>query len=90
MSTPRTSLRQFSRLTINIEELSDAQGLSSNDSLKRFDILAVSTTNLKVFVYLCKTADIDIISLDFTQRIHFSMNKKLVSRLLLLPPHPSP
>lgn len=76
--TSRTQLRQFTRLTINIEEINDAHGLSNNEIIKKFDLIAVSTTNSKVFTYLCKTADIDIISIDFTQKLHFSMNKKLV------------
>lgn len=75
----RIQLRQLTRLTINIEEINDAQGLVNNEIINKFDILAVSTTNMKVFAYLCKTAEIDIISLDFTQNLQFSMNKKLVS-----------
>jgi ribonuclease P/MRP protein subunit RPP1 len=72
-------IRQFNRLTIAIDDVIDVQYLTAgNETLKQFDIIAVCPGNMKVFAYLCKTAEIDIISLDFTHKIPFSFNKKLL------------
>jgi ribonuclease P/MRP protein subunit RPP1 len=72
-------LRQFSRITISVEEVAEAQILSSsNETLSRFDIIAACPANSKVLGYLCRQGDIDIISLDFTHRLQFPLNKKMV------------
>lgn len=72
-------LRQYSRLTISVEEIAEAQILSSpNDALSRFDIIAACPANSKVLGHLCRQGDIDIISLDFTHRLQFPLNKKMV------------
>lgn len=74
------NLRQFTRVTLFVDDINDAQVLSlTHEGLKRFDIVAASTNDGKVFNYLCTTAEIDIISLDFTRRIQFPLNKKTVS-----------
>jgi ribonuclease P/MRP protein subunit RPP1 len=63
----------------------DAQSLTiGNETLKNFDIIAVCPGNIKVFAYLCKTAEIDIISLDFTHRLPFGLNKKLIDEVASL------
>jgi RNase P/RNase MRP subunit p30 len=73
------SLRQLQRITLTIDDIIDAQSLTSgNELLKSFDIVAVRPENIKIFSYLCKTADIDIICLDFTHRLPFNLNKKLL------------
>jgi RNase P/RNase MRP subunit p30 len=75
-----SSLRQLSRLTVSVEDVTEAQQLTtSNDTLKQFDIIAAAPSNVKVFAHLCKQADIDIIALDFSHRQSFPINKKLVS-----------
>ena len=72
-------IRQYSRLTIAIDDLSDAQILAAgSELLKPYDIIAATPGNIKVFSYLCKQADVDIIALDFTHRIPFAINKKSV------------
>lgn len=73
------NLKQLNRITITIDDIVDAQVLTSgNDFLKKFDLLAVCPGNSKIFSYLCKTAEIDLISIDFTHKIPFPMKKKLV------------
>ncbi len=63
-----------------MDELVDCQSLTAgNEYLKTFDIVAVCPGNSKVFSYLCKTAEIDMISIDFTHKVPFTLNKKLVS-----------
>ena len=72
-------LRQLQRITLTIGDIIDAQSLTSgNEVLKSFDIVAVRPENIKVFNYLCKTADIDVICLDFTHRLPFNLNKKVL------------
>ena len=74
-----TTLRQLSRLTVSVEDVTEAQQLTaSNDTLQQFDIIAATPGNIKVFAHLCKQSDIDIICLDFTHRQSFPINKKLV------------
>ena len=75
-------LKQLNRLTININTIIEAQSLtSSNSILKTYDIVAASTTDIKVFTYLCTQADIDIISLDFTKNL-FSIDKKTLDKAI--------
>lgn len=63
----------------------DAQCLtSSNPQLKVFDIVSVCPGNQKVFNYLCKTAEIDVICFDFTHRLPFNIDKKMVSQRIVL------
>lgn len=74
-----TRLRQFSRITISVDDVAEAQVLSSSqDMLTKFDIIAACPSNSKVLNYLCKQGDVDIISLDFTHRLQFPLNKKTV------------
>jgi len=72
-------LRQLSRLSVMVDDVADAQLLTvGNDVVKEFDIIAATPGNAKIFAHLCKTADIDIISLDMTRKLPFQLNKKLV------------
>jgi RNase P/RNase MRP subunit p30 len=73
-------VEQLSRITVMVDEVVDAQSLTAgNESLKEFDIVAASPGNATVFAYLCKTAEVDIISIDFSRRVPFPMIKKQVS-----------
>ena len=72
-------LRQYKRLSIAFDELIDIQAISGGTDFSRnFDVIAASPLNSKVFSFLCKSADIDIISIDFSHRVSFPLNKKLV------------
>ena len=78
-NNPR-AFQQFSRLTVTMDDMMEAQKLTcSNPLLQRFDIVAVTPGNFKILQYCCRTAEIDLICLDFTHRIPFSLDKKLVS-----------
>ena len=79
-SSSMWSFRQLHRLTITIDDVMDVQSLTStNELLRGFDILAVCPGNYKVFATCCRQADIDVISFDFSHRVPFAINKKLVS-----------
>lgn len=74
-------LRQFTRVTLVIDDIAEAHAIPGYDWIKQFDIIAVCPGNLQVFAHLCKCSDIDIITFDFTHRIPFAINKKLVCDL---------
>jgi RNase P/RNase MRP subunit p30 len=78
-SSSSSSLRQLTRVSLIIDEIKDAHVLhGTNQLLSQFDLVSVCPGNIAVFTYLCKTADIDIISLDFTHKLPFNLNKKLL------------
>ena len=77
-----SDLVQLNRLTVTLDEVVEAQGLTvGNEMLKSFDIIAASPGNAAVFAHLCKTAQVDIITLDFSRRLSFPIIKKQVSSL---------
>lgn len=84
-ATPPNSLRikQYSRLTVPFDEVVDAQSVTGSMEFARsYDIIAACPMNAKVFSYLCKSADIDIIAIDFSHRVPFPLNKKLVKNVM--------
>lgn len=79
------SFHQYSRVTIPIDDMTEAQRLNaSNPVLNQFDIVAVVPGNYKVFSYCCRTADVDLISIDFAHRVPYVLDKKLVSEIRIL------
>ena len=71
------AVRQMSRLTVALDEVIDAQTLTlGNEVLRKFDIIAATPGNAKVFAFLCNTAEVDLIALDFTHKLPFALNKK--------------
>ena len=76
-----TQIEQLNRITVTVDEVVDAQNLTAgNEHLKSYDIVAACPGNAAVFAYLCKTAQVDLISIDFTRRVPFPMIKKQVCR----------
>ena len=76
-SASAKAIRQISCLTVALDEVIDAQTLTlGNEVLRKFDIIAATPGNAKVFAFLCNTAEIDLIALDFTHKLSFSLNKK--------------
>ena len=77
-------LRQLSRITVVVDEVVDAQSLSlGNELIRKFDVVAATPGNGKVFAHLCRTGEVDIISLDFSHKLPFSLNKKLIDEAIL-------
>ncbi len=80
-SSQSTQIQQYNRITLTIDELVDAQQLTAgNEYLRTFDIVSVCPGNAKIFSFLCKSAQIDVISINFAHKIPFTLNKKLVSK----------
>ena len=79
-SAANTELRQFTRVTLVIDDIAEAHAIAGYDWIKQFDIVAVCPGTVQVFAHFCRSSDIDIITFDFTHRIPFAINKKLVAR----------
>lgn len=76
-----SQIRQLNRITVTVDEMVDAQTLTAgNEQLKLFDIVAACPGNAAIFAYLCKTAQVDVICVDFTRRVPFPLIKKQVRR----------
>lgn len=76
---------QYSRVTITVDDVVDCQAITAaNETLRGYDIVAVCPGNAAVFAYLCKTAQVDIICIDFTRHLAFPLIKKLVRGTVLM------
>ena len=87
VSNSTSDLTQFSRINVTVDDVVDAQALTAgNETLNGYDIVAACPGNAAVFAYLCKSAQVDIISIDFSRKVSFPMIKKQVSINLLFQP----
>ena len=79
-------LRQLKRITIIVDDVNEGGNSLGvgNTMLKEFDIVAAIPGNSKSFAYLCKFADVDLISLSLGSKLQFPLNKKLVKSVLYL------
>ncbi|XP_008783772.2 protein GAMETOPHYTE DEFECTIVE 1 [Phoenix dactylifera] len=73
------SFRQYSRLTVSISAKSAAAALHpGNPVLRTYDIAAVRPLNQVAFDEACKFSEVDIISIDFSQRLPFRLKLPMV------------
>lgn len=62
----------LTRLTFAVADIKDCQAITmNNEHVRRFDILACEAKSEKTFQHACMTADIDIITMDFSGRLPF-------------------
>ena len=80
VSTKRRTLSVIRRLTVLAEDPSLLHVLGSPPA-ETYDLLAVRPGSEKVFQHACSTLNIDIISLDLSQRIPFYMKYPQVSQV---------
>ncbi|KAF8061226.1 hypothetical protein N665_1210s0009 [Sinapis alba] len=68
LGVPRsTPFRQYTRVTVKLESKAQCMGLNSgNPVLKSYDIVAVRPMNQFAFDQACTKAEVDIISIDFS------------------------
>ncbi|KAG0335577.1 hypothetical protein BG000_007404 [Podila horticola] len=79
LNLPGVTLKQFSRLTLVVDDVSQNYGLNANNpSVLSYDILAVQPTNEKLFQAACGTFEVDIISLDMSARLPFYLKHSTV------------
>ncbi|KAF9121045.1 hypothetical protein BGW39_010899 [Mortierella sp. 14UC] len=79
LALPGVNLKQYSRLTLVVDDISQNYGLNTNNpSIAAYDILAVNPTNEKLFQAACGTFEVDIISLDMSARLPFYLKHSTV------------
>ncbi|XP_024362991.1 protein GAMETOPHYTE DEFECTIVE 1 isoform X2 [Physcomitrium patens] len=75
--------RQYSRITVVVDDSAQAAALNSGNSvLRTYDIVAVRPTNQKVFEQACRNSEVDLISVDLFQRVPFRMKVPMVKAAL--------
>eukprot|EP00123_Amoebidium_parasiticum_P011525 comp20763_c0_seq1/m.27231 comp20763_c0_seq1/g.27231 ORF comp20763_c0_seq1/g.27231 comp20763_c0_seq1/m.27231 type:complete len:280 (-) comp20763_c0_seq1:272-1111(-) len=76
-------LRQYSRLTVILEDQSQIYSLNpSNSVLRTYDIVAAMPETEKLFQHCCQTADIDVISFDMAKRLPYFLKRPPVGQAL--------
>ncbi|XP_024194499.1 uncharacterized protein LOC112197837 isoform X2 [Rosa chinensis] len=80
LGVPRaTPFRQYTRLTVCAETLAQAQALNSgNPILKTYDLVAVKPMNQFAFDQACEKLEVDIIAIDFSEKLSFRLKQPLV------------
>ncbi|XVF05595.1 hypothetical protein REPUB_Repub05bG0186300 [Reevesia pubescens] len=80
LGVPRSSpFRQYTRLTVCIDAAAQSQALNSgNPVLKTYDIVAVRPLNQNAFDHGCEKAEVDIISIDFSDKVPFRLKLPMV------------
>ncbi|ORX50653.1 PHP domain-like protein [Piromyces finnis] len=79
-SDNKKDIKQYSRLTIIMNDASQNYSLNSNnETISAYDIIAIQPQNEKIFQLACSVLDIDIISLDFSTRLPFYLKLPMVN-----------
>ncbi|KAK8641552.1 hypothetical protein V6N13_010949 [Hibiscus sabdariffa] len=80
LGVPRSSpFRQYTRLTVCIDTASQSQALNSgNPVLKTYDIVAIRPLNQNAFEHACEKSEVDIISIDFSDKLPFRLKLPMV------------
>ncbi|XP_059660673.1 protein GAMETOPHYTE DEFECTIVE 1 [Cornus florida] len=74
-----TPFRQYTRLTVNVDGPSQASSLNSgNPILKSYDIVAVRPLNQNAFEQACQASEVDLISIDFSEKLPFRLKQPMV------------
>ncbi|XP_033119498.1 ribonuclease P protein subunit p30-like isoform X1 [Anneissia japonica] len=66
-------LQQLSRITLVLKDINTFPRMSNNTMIQSYDLLAVQPTTEKLFLLACTQLEVDIISIDFSQRLTFFM-----------------
>ncbi|TQD99191.1 hypothetical protein C1H46_015201 [Malus baccata] len=80
LGVPRSSpFRQYTRLTVCAETPAQSQALNSgNPVLKTYDLVAVKPLNQSAFDLACEKLEVDIIAIDFSEKLPFRLKMPLV------------
>ncbi|CAI0545207.1 unnamed protein product [Linum tenue] len=74
-----TPFRQYTRLTVCVDSPAQAQVLNSgNPILKSYDVVAVKPTNQVAFDHACEKSEVDIIAIDFSEKLPFRLKMSMV------------
>jgi ribonuclease P/MRP protein subunit RPP1 len=73
--------RQLRRLTVLLDDTAHVHTLSaSNPALKQYDVVAVRPCDERTFQQACTGLDVDVISIDFTQRLPYHLKLQHVQQ----------
>ena len=73
--------RQLRRLTVLLEDTTHVHSLSAaNPALKQYDIVAVQPSDERTFQQACTGLDVDVISIDFSQRLPYHLKLQHVQQ----------
>lgn len=73
--------RQLRRLTVLLDDMAHVHTLSANNpALKQYDVIAVQPCDERTFQQACTSMDVDVISIDFTQRLPYHLKLALVQQ----------
>ncbi|XP_020571719.1 ribonuclease P protein subunit drpp30 [Phalaenopsis equestris] len=80
LGVPRTSpFRQYTRITISVDSAAAASALNiGNRLLRTYDLVATRPLNQMAFDQACSASEVDIISLDFSQKLPFRLKLGMV------------
>ncbi|XP_056173897.1 uncharacterized protein LOC115688512 isoform X2 [Syzygium oleosum] len=74
-----STFRQYTRLTVFAETVSQAQVLNSaNPVLKSYNLVAVRPLNQATFDHACEKSEVDIIAIDFSEKLPFRLKLPMV------------
>ncbi|KAL5765971.1 hypothetical protein ACOSP7_016588 [Xanthoceras sorbifolium] len=82
LGVPRAAsspFRQYTRLTVCADTVAQCQVLNAgNPVLKTYDLVAVKPLNQSAFDHACEKAEVDIISIDFAEKLPFRLKLPMV------------
>ncbi|KAL0919591.1 hypothetical protein M5K25_011694 [Dendrobium thyrsiflorum] len=80
LGVPRASqFRQYTRITVSVDSAAAASALNSGNRLLRsYDLVAARPLNQMAFDQACNASEVDIISLDFSQKLPFRLKLAMV------------
>ncbi|XP_073023256.1 protein GAMETOPHYTE DEFECTIVE 1-like isoform X2 [Primulina eburnea] len=71
--------RQYTRITVIVDSPSQVAALNvGNPVLKSYDIAAVRPLNQSAFDQACQTSEVDIIAIDFSEKLPFRLKQPMV------------
>ncbi|EEF29566.1 protein with unknown function [Ricinus communis] len=80
LNVPRASpFRQYTRLTVCVDSPAQSHVLNrGNMILKSYDLVAVRPLNQLAFDYACEKSEVDIITIDFSEKLPFRLKLHMV------------
>ena len=78
VKNPAVGLKQCTRLTFVLDDPQQNFVLGASESIRSYDILAVRPTTERTFQIACQSLEVDIISLDLSEKLPFNIKHGLV------------
>eukprot|EP00850_Spirogloea_muscicola_P022744 SM000309S11879 [mRNA] locus=s309:32236:35209:- [translate_table: standard] len=81
--SPARESKQLTRITVSTDDTSHSSALNSgNLVLASYDLVAIHPLSQKVFAQACSSLDVDLISLDLSQRLPFRWRPPMIQAAL--------